>query len=150
MAPKITGTTMAITFHNDGSPFRLPHKRRVAAWAADCIAREGWHPGDIAYVFCSPEKHLEINRTYLGHDYATDVITFDYTDPEARTVSGDIFIDPATVADNAELFGSTREREMLRVLIHGVLHLCGYGDKTPEEQQQMRAKEDECLALFAD
>lgn len=141
---------MAITFHNDGSGFRLAQKRKVSAWATECIRREGLRAGDIAYVFCSPERHLEINRTYLGHDYHTDVITFDYSDFEAGTVSGDIFIDPQTVADNAEQYDATADQEMMRVLIHGVLHLCGYGDKTAEEQQAMRAKEDECLALWAE
>ena len=137
---------MAIKFFNDGTPYRLPQKRATAAWVAECIRAEGYTPGDISYIFCSQEKHLEINRTYLGHDYQTDVITFDYSDLAAGMVSGDIFIDPATVAENAALYGVTREQEMRRVLIHGVLHLCGYGDKTKAEQKTMRAKEDECLA----
>lgn len=139
---------MAIKFFNDGSTFRLPQKRAAAAWVAKCIRAEGRTAGEVSYIFCSPEKHLEINRTYLGHDYRTDVITFDYS--EGATVGGDIFIDPATVADNAALFGATPAQEMRRVLIHGVLHLCGYGDATPREQEVMRAKEDACLALYAD
>ena len=139
---------MAIRFFNDGSPYRLPQKRAAAAWVAECIRAEGYGPGDISFIFCSQEKHLEINRTYLGHDYQTDVITFDYSDLPAGTVAGDIFIDPVTVGENARLYGAVALDEMHRVLIHGVLHLCGYGDKTSAEQKIMRAKEDECLARF--
>lgn len=133
---------MAIKFYNDGSAFRLPRKRDTARWIADSIRSEGFEPGDISYIFCSQEKHLAMNIEYLGHDYQTDVITFDYSDPEAGIVSGDIFIDPVTVACNAKQFGATREEEMRRVLVHGVLHLCGYKDATPAQQKKMRAKED--------
>ena len=140
--------TMAIKFYNDGSAYRLPQKRVTAAWVAECIRAEGLTPGDVSYIFCSQEKHLEINRAYLGHDYQTDVITFDYSDLSAGIVGGDIFIDPVTVAGNATLYGAIKEQEMRRVLIHGVLHLCGYGDKTQKEQKAMRAKEDECLARW--
>lgn len=139
---------MAIKFFNDGSSYRLPQKRATAVWVKECIRAEGYQPGDISCVFCSQEKHLEMNRTYLGHDYQTDVITFDYSDLPAGTVAGDIFIDPATVAGNAGLYGVAAIDEMRRVLIHGVLHLCGYGDKTRAEQKTMRAKEDGCLARF--
>ncbi len=105
--------------------------------------------GPVNYIFCSPERHLEINRQFLGHDYRTDVITFDYSDLEGRkTVSGDIFIDPGTVADNAAGLGVAPVVEMRRVLVHGVLHLCGYGDKTLKQQVQMRAKEDFYLAGY--
>lgn len=139
---------MAIKFFNDESSYRLPQKRATAVWVKECIGAEGYAPGDISCVFCSQEKHLEINRTYLGHDYQTDVITFDYTDLTAGTVAGDIFIDPVTVAENAKMYGVAAIDEMRRVVIHGVLHLCGYGDKTRAEQKTMRAKEDGCLARF--
>ncbi len=136
----------ALTFHNDGTAFRLPHKRAIREWVCAAIAAEGFEAGDVAYIFCSREKHLEINRQYLGHDYPTDVITFDYS--EGGVVGGDIFIDPETVAGNAARFGSTKEDEMRRVLIHGVLHLCGQHDKTPEQQKAMRAKENLYLSLW--
>lgn len=139
---------MAIKFYNDGTAFRLPRKRDTARWVAGAVRREGRLPGDISCIFCSQEKHLEINRTYLGHDYPTDVITFDYGDPATGCVSGDIFIDPVTVAENAKLFGTTRGEEMRRVIIHGALHLCGYKDATPAQQKRMRDKEDEYLAQF--
>lgn len=130
----------AVKFHNDGSTYRLEGKRRIAAWIEDAIEKEGFVPGGINYIFCSREIHLNINRKYLGHDYHTDVITFDYTD--GKTVSGDIFIDPATVKENAGDYGATFRQEMLRVIIHGVLHLCGHKDKTPAEEKKMRCKED--------
>ncbi len=103
--------------------------------------------GEVSYIFCSSENHIGINRQYLGHDYYTDVITFDYSDLDGRgVVSGDIFIDPFTVEDNAHLLGTNPQEEQLRVIIHGVLHLCGYKDKSPEEAAQMRGKEDFYLA----
>lgn len=147
---------MAVRYYNDGVDFRLPDKGRTAAWVRRAVEDEGFRLGPVNYIFCSSARHLEINRRFLGHDYATDVITFDYSDLGGESgqkdrrgvVGGDIFIDPATVADNAAIFAATPEVEMRRVLIHGVLHLCGYGDKTRKEQAQMRAKEDFYLARF--
>ncbi len=140
---------MAIRYHNEGTDFRLPAKERTALWIRRCVENEGFRLGPVNYIFCSPERHLEINRQFLGHDYRTDVITFDYSDLGGRgTVSGDIFIDPETVADNAAGLGVAPEAEMRRVLVHGVLHLCGYGDKTPKQQARMRAKEDHYLAKY--
>ena len=105
--------------------------------------------GDVSYIFCSAERLLEMNRQFLGHDYYTDVITFDYSDLRgSRTVAGDIFIDVETVADNARLYGADRLTEMRRVVVHGVLHLCGQKDKTPRANRQMHAKEDKYLKLF--
>lgn len=140
---------MPIKYFNDGSDYKLPGKGRTAAWLKACAEREGFRTGPVNYIFCSSERHLEINRQFLGHDYFTDVITFDYSDLDVRrTVSGDIFVDPATVADNAAGLGIEPLVEMRRVLVHGLLHLCGYGDKTPEEEVAMRGKEDFYLALF--
>ena len=139
---------MAVKFYNEECNFRLTGKRRISVWVKRCVEREGLTAGSVTYVFCSPQRHLEINRYYLGHDYNTDVITFDYSDLSEGVVSGDIFIDPQTVAENAARYGDSKSREMLRVLIHGILHLCGYKDKTPAEQKEMRAKEDECLSLY--
>lgn len=136
---------MAIKFFCDGSQYRLPRKRITGQWIAECAQKESFTVGDVSFIFCSREKHLEMNRTYLGHDYPTDVITFDYSDPHKRIVSGDIFIDPSTVAENAARFGTSPHEEMLRVLAHGMLHLCGYKDATEAEQKMMRAKENECL-----
>ena len=97
------------------------------------------------------QRLLEMNRHYLGHDYFTDVITFDYSDRKgARIVSGDIFIDVETVADNARQYGATTLQEMRRVVVHGVLHLCGQGDKTPRTNAQMHRKEDKYLKFWED
>ena len=124
----------------------MPDKGRVAGWIRRAVEDEGFRAGQVVFIFCGREHHLGINRTYLGHDYATDVITFDYS--ERGVVSGDIFIDPATVAENAAERCIAPEVEMRRVMIHGVLHLCGYGDKTPKQQKLMRAKEDFYLARY--
>ena len=140
---------MAIRFYNEGSTYRLSEKRHTAQWIRNTVEEEGYSAGDINYIFCSSEKHIGINREYLGHDYYTDVITFDYSDLKGSgTVSGDIFIDPQTVALNAAEYGASRLEEMRRVVIHGVLHLCGYKDKTDKDATQMRAKENYYLAKF--
>lgn len=137
---------MAIRYYNDGTDFSLPAKGRTAAWIRRAAECEGRRLGAVNFIFCSPGRHLELNRGFLGHDWATDVITFDYS--EGVTVSGDIFIDPATVVANAAKLCVAPEAEMRRVMVHGVLHLCGLDDKTPREQKQMRAKEDLYLAKY--
>jgi rRNA maturation RNase YbeY len=137
---------MAVKYYTDGVDFRLPAKGRVAEWIGRVAEDEGKRLGAVNYIFCSPERHLEMNRSFLGHDWATDVITFDYSAGE--TISGDIFIDPATVAANAARWCVAPEVEMRRVVVHGVLHLCGYGDKTPRDGRRMRAKEDYYLARY--
>ncbi|MDR2894831.1 MAG: rRNA maturation RNase YbeY [Alistipes sp.] len=137
---------MAIKYYNDGTDFRLPAKRRTAEWIALAAKAEDFGLGAVNFIFCGPERHLEMNRTYLGHDWPTDVITFDYTS-DGR-ISGDIFIDPATVARNAAALCVAPEAEMRRVMVHGVLHLCGHGDATPREQRAMRAREDFYLAKY--
>ena len=110
---------------------------------------EGYELGEVSYIFCSAQRLLEMNRQYLGHDYFTDVITFDYSDRKgARVISGDIFIDVETVADNARLYGFPTLQEMRRVVVHGVLHLCGQGDKTPRTNAQMHRKEDKYLKFW--
>ena len=113
----------------------------------DRVAREeGYELGDVTYIFCSAARLLEMNRQFLGHDYYTDVITFDYSDRKgARIVSGDIFIDVETVADNAREYGAAKLTEMRRVVVHGLLHLCGQKDKTPRANAQMHRKEDRYL-----
>lgn len=121
-------------------------KGRIAGWIGRVVAGEGRRLGAVNFIFCGPERHLGINRDFLGHDWPTDVITFDYS--VAEIVSGDIFIDPATVAANAAELCVAPEVEMRRVMVHGCLHLCGYGDKTPREQRDMRAKEDFYLAEY--
>lgn len=124
-------------------------KRRTAQWLHDVALAEGYTLGEVCYIFCSAARLLEMNRQYLGHDYYTDVITFDYSDRRGtHTVSGDIFIDVETVADNAREYGATRLQEMRRVVVHGLLHLCGQGDKTPRTNAQMHRKEDKYLKFW--
>jgi rRNA maturation RNase YbeY len=121
--------------------------RRVTRWIKAVAAEYGFGVGNINYVFCSDERELEVNRQFLGHDYYTDVITFDYS--TASTLNGDIFISLDTVRSNAEMVGVSFDDELHRILIHGVLHLTGQGDKTPETKVQMTDKENRALALLA-
>lgn len=108
------------------------------------IISEGKKPGEINYIFCDDEYLLQVNREYLKHDYYTDVITFDYV--KGKTISGDIFVSLPRIFDNAETLSKDFESEFFRVLAHGVLHLCGYKDKTDEEIAEMRSKEDYYLS----
>lgn len=138
---------MAVHFYNEGTDYLPKGRVKLNQWVRQTIHNEGFRVGEIGYIFCSSDYHIGINRQYLGHDYHTDVITFDYSDLEGRrVVSGDIFIDPETVADNADLLSTDPAEEQLRVIIHGILHLCGYKDKSDAEAAQMRQKEDFYLA----
>ena len=138
---------MAVHYHTDDCRYRLPEKRRTSAWLTQVAAEEGYRLGEVNYIFCSAEHLLEMNRQFLGHDYFTDVITFDYSDRKVeKVVAGDVFIDVETVADNARIYGATKLQEMRRILAHGLLHLCGQKDKTPTAERQMHRKEDKYLA----
>ena len=119
-------------------------KASVERWIRSVAADHGFAVGDITYIFCDDEKILSVNREFLQHDYYTDVITFDYSTHDR--VSGDIFISLDTVHSNAEQLGVPFEQELYRILIHGILHLTGQGDKTPETKQQMTDKENAALA----
>ncbi|MGM9688872.1 MAG: rRNA maturation RNase YbeY [Alloprevotella sp.] len=123
----------------------LPH-RATTAWVRAVAATYGKRVGEVAYVFCSDEKILEVNRQYLQHDYYTDIITFDYT--RSDVIGGDLFISLDTVRSNAELFGKSYEEELHRVVIHGILHLCGINDKGPGEREIMEAAENRALAML--
>jgi len=120
------------------------NERSVSRWIRAVAADYGFSVGNIHYIFCSDERELAVNREFLGHDYYTDVITFDYS--TASTLNGDIFISLDTVRSNAEMVGATFEHELHRIIIHGVLHLTGQGDKTPETKVQMTEKEEKALA----
>ena len=138
-----------VRYYNDSTTYRLREKRKVAAWLKMVAEQEGYTLGDVTYIFCSSEVHRKMNIDYIGHDYFTDIITFDYSDRKGtRVVSGDIFIDVETVADNARIYGVTAREEMLRVVVHGVLHLCGQKDKEPEDEKEMHRKEDKYLAMY--
>lgn len=121
-------------------------KRETNAWIKSVAAKYGKKVGEVAYIFCNDLKILEVNKEYLNHDYFTDIITFDYC--EGDVLNGDIFISLDTVASNAEEFGVTFDNELHRVLIHGILHLCGQDDQTPELRAEMIAKENDALAML--
>lgn len=137
-----------IRFFNEDVAYKLPHKLAMRQWLKQQAEREGYAVGDLNYIFCSDTYLLQVNRDFLQHDYYTDIITFDQSETEGK-LEGDIFISVDRVADNAGQVGVSAEQEMRRVLAHGLLHLCGFGDKTPEEARQMRAKEDEWLQQFS-
>lgn len=128
----------------DGTEMPMLDKRKINRWIKAVAADYGFAVGSLNYIFCSDERELEVNREFLGHDYYTDVITFDYS--TSSTLNGDIFISLDTVRSNAEMVGVAFEDELLRILIHGVLHLTGQGDKTPESKAQMTEKENKALA----
>ena len=123
-------------------------KAKTSAWVRAVAESYGKRVGEVAYVFCNDEKILEVNRQFLQHDYFTDIITFDYT--EGQRIGGDLFISLDTVRSNAELFGRPYDEELHRVVIHGILHLCGINDKGPGERELMEAAENKALALLAD
>ena len=140
---------MDILYFNDGSNYRLRDKRLIRKWLREIARAEGdYRIEQVNYIFCSSERHRAMNIEFLGHDYFTDIITFDDSRLKEGWIAGDIFIDVETVADNARIYGTTPRREMLRVVAHGVLHLCGQKDKTPRAERQMHAKEDRYLALL--
>ena len=134
-----------ITYNTDGVKMPKIKKRENTAWVKAVAAGYGKKVGEIAYIFVDDEKILEVNRQYLQHDYYTDIITFDYT--EGDVISGDLFISLDTVRTNAEQVGASYEQELDRVIIHGILHLCGINDKGPGERAVMEAAENRALAL---
>lgn len=119
----------------------------LSNWITEVCSNESKEFGDISLIFCSDDYLLEMNRTHLDHDYYTDIITFDYT--EDQVVSGDLFISVDRVRDNATEFNFSFVHELHRVIIHGVLHLCGYKDKSVDEEKLMRSKENDALALIS-
>ena len=118
-------------------------RRETSAWIKQIAAQYQKRVGELVFIFCDDAEILRINNQYLQHDYYTDIITFDYS--ENDTLSGDLFISLDTVKSNAEKYGVQQEEELYRVMIHGVLHLCGFNDKTPEDGKRMRQKEDDAL-----
>ncbi len=137
---------MAVQYQTQDCSFRFRGRRKTATWIHHTAEMEGYRIGAITVVFCSDRALLEINRQYLSHDYFTDIITFDYTDTEKKIISGDLLISIDTVRNNAQLFGVSFDNELARVIIHGILHLLGYKDQTPEEKRKIHALEDKYLA----
>lgn len=137
---------MAIIFQAEDVKEPAVKKRAVSAWIKKVAELYNRQVGDVSYIFCSDDKILEINKQYLKHDYFTDVITFDYS--ENDTISGDIFISLDTVKSNSQKFNTSNEEELLRVIIHGILHLCGLKDKSAEDSKMMTKSENQALEIY--
>ena len=136
---------MAITYQTEGIKMPDIKKRETTEWIKAVAATYEKRIGEIAYIFCSDEKILEVNRHCRQHDYYTDIITFDYC--EGNRLSGDLFISLETVKTNSEQFNTPYEEELHRTIIHGILHLCGINDKGPGEREIMEAAENKALAM---
>lgn len=137
---------MAVTYQTEDIKMPAIKKKETTEWIKAVASSYEKRVGEIAYIFCSDEKILEVNRQYLKHDYYTDIITFDYC--EGNKLSGDIFISLDTVQTNSEQFHSTYNDELHRTIIHGILHLCGINDKGPGEREIMEAAENKALAML--
>ncbi len=135
-----------ITYNCEGITMPKIRKRDTSAWIKAVAESYGKKVGEIAYVFCNDDKILEVNRQYLQHDYYTDIITFDYC--EGNVISGDLFISLDTVRSNSEEQHTSYDEELHRVIIHGILHLCGINDKGPGEREIMEAAENKALAMI--
>ena len=134
-----------ITYNCENVKMPAIKKRETTAWIRAVAATYKKKVGEVGYLFCDDEHILEVNREYLGHDYYTDIITFDYCEDDV--LNGDLVISLDTVKSNAELFHKDYDEELHRVIIHGILHLCGQNDKGPGEREQMEAAENKALAL---
>lgn len=148
---------MSINFFSRDIKFALKNKTAIKSWIKETIGQEQKSPGEINYIFCNDGYLLSLNKKFLKHKTLTDIITFDYSSvtnefpvlhPDEGIISGDIFISITRVKENAKKFNIFFEKELSRVMIHGILHLCGYGDKTEKEKKMMRKKEEEYLLLL--
>lgn len=136
---------MAIRFSIE-TKYSLKNRTLIKQWIKTVVVNKGKKLGDVSYILCDDDYLLEVNRQYLKHDYYTDIITFDYT--ENDRIGGDLFISIDRVKDNATALQVPEHEELMRVMIHGVLHLLGLKDKSEEEVKQMRKAEEECLELL--
>ena len=134
-----------ILFHSE-TKYTLPSKRKYKNWLSRLAETEQKKIGEINYIFCDDEYLLKVNQQYLQHDTYTDIISFDYS--EGKAVSGDIMISIERVNENAQKYQVSFDDELLRVMAHGILHFCGYKDKTTKESSMMRSKEDAAVKLF--
>ncbi len=137
---------MAISFQTENVKLPVIKKRKISGWIKNVALSYGKSTGEITYIFCNDEKILEINQQYLNHDYYTDIITFDYS--EEGIISGDIFISLDTVRSNSQKYITDYQEELFRIIIHGILHLCGLTDGSETEKKIMRQAEDCALELL--
>jgi rRNA maturation RNase YbeY len=133
------------SFHSEDIIFVLKKKPAIISWLSCSIGNENKVSGDISYIFCSDDYLHNLNLKHLNHNTLTDIITFDYC--EEKIVNGDLYISIDRIKENAKQYKNSIENELHRVMIHGIMHLCGYKDKTPEDQNVMSAKEDFYLNL---
>lgn len=136
---------MAIQFHNEDITYRLKQKRLLKSWISECISAENQICGNIQVILCSDEYLLKMNQDFLNHDYYTDIITFNYN---SEKINGDLFISLDRIKYNADKNGVNVEDEMQRVIIHGVMHLCGFNDKKKSDRIAMRKQEEKCLVKY--
>ena len=134
-----------ISFNYENN-FELPNEDQIATWISLVILSENKKEGEINYIFCNDDYLLNLNEQYLDHDTLTDIISFDYS--VGNEIHGDIFISTERVKENAIDFKATFEEELQRVIVHGVLHYCGYKDKTEDDERLMRNMEDEKIKMF--
>lgn len=141
-----------IHFYTEGCNYSLPRRLKTRRWIEEVIRREGYTAGEINYIFCSSEYHRQLNRDFLGHDYFTDVITFEERETRLaeHVINGEIYIDIATVVDNASIYKALPINEIRRVVVHGALHLCGHKDKSPWAEKNMRRMENRYLKLLGE
>ena len=137
---------MSIQFHFADVKPTLKDRNQLRSWVELVTKKEKHQVGDLSFIFCSDEYLLQMNRDHLQHDYYTDVITFDYS--EGNTIAGEIYISIDRIRDNAKTLGIPATHELHRVMIHGVLHLLGYKDKSPKSKKEMTAKEDWALGIL--
>ena len=132
--------------YNFETEFKLTNRAKYSKWLSAVIRSEGKKEGEINFIYCDDDYLINLNQQYLHHDTLTDIITFDYS--VGNELHGDVFVSVERVRDNAGDFKVTFEEELKRVMVHGVLHLCGYKDKSKKDEEQMRVKEDEKIILF--
>lgn len=135
-----------VFFYSENVNMPSINRRAIVEWVGLVVKAYDKESGDINYIFCDDDEILNVNRKFLGHDYYTDIITFDYT--LSHKLSGDIYISLDTVRSNSEQFGTPFNEELNRVMIHGILHLCGIEDKKPGQRAKMRKAEDKALLLL--
>lgn len=138
---------MTVTFQAEDIDFPNIEENKLTEWISKVAQKHKKEVGEISYLFCNDEKILEINREYLNHDFYTDIITFDYS--EGNTISGDILISLQTVESNSQMYKTDFSEELHRVIIHGILHLCGLKDSSPEEETIMRSAEEKALEMLS-
>lgn len=137
---------MSIAYYSEGVKRPKLRYRNISSWIKQIIGKFNFSAGNLTYIFCDDEYLKIINTKYLNHDFYTDIVTFDYND--GKIISGDMFISVDRVSENAVIFGSDFSDELLRVIVHGLLHLLGFNDSSETEKATMRKMEDECIFMY--